>query len=115
MHYPTDGQQVRVTILGEEQGTTSARIVRASPYRAEIAAVRRITAGTPVRVDADDAMLLGEVSRCRRDDAQFILSVELDQVIPSMSDLGRLVSAVMTECEPRAEHHNPVSVRAYRA
>lgn len=61
--------------------------------------------GSPVRIDKDESVILGEVVFCGAESGGWSVLVEIDQVIPSVPDLARLMYAigggsVRPECVP---------------
>jgi hypothetical protein len=97
------GQPVLVDVLTEERVSTG-RIVNLSGRGACIAIERNVPVGAALRIDLNDSMLLGEVCHCRPVGSEYHIGIELSQVIPSMTDLAKLVSAVMNESRsPRQE------------
>ena len=65
--------------------------------RAEVRSECAVAPGTAVRIDLEDSMLLGEVAGCGSEGPLFVTQIEVVQAIPSLSDLARLVAAVMNE------------------
>jgi hypothetical protein len=58
---------------------------------------------TPVRVDIHGGLILGEVAQCARlGNGQFALSVNVREVIPSLSDLARMMEAIRDATRPTA-------------
>lgn len=64
-----------------------------------LAAQEKLEVGAAVRIDFDDSLWLGEVCHCHEQGQDQIIGIKLDQVIPSISELARLVSAVMGESD----------------
>lgn len=62
--------------------------------RLTIVTGHRVPARTPVRIDKDGSLLLGEVLHCRTDSAVWETLVQIDQVILSTPDLALLVRAI---------------------
>lgn len=97
------GQVVRVSALGSDSGLSGeARIVAVSASDAAVWSSRPMALDSALRIDAGDAMLLGEVISCRQGDGGYSINIHLSQIIPSLSDLGKLVSAVMCDSPRRA-------------
>ena len=89
-----DGQEIRLTVLCANGWSGGARIVRVESQVASVVCATAIDAGAALRLDAGDALLLGECSHCEPDGTGFKVEIALQQVIPSVSDLSRLVSAI---------------------
>jgi hypothetical protein len=58
---------------------------------------QQISAGSAIRIDLEDSMLLAEVIACSSERDYFRIHIGITEAIPSMSDLARLVSALMCE------------------
>jgi hypothetical protein len=56
--------------------------------------------GAAVRIDVNGGLVLGEVAACEDTDEGRLVSVRIDHVIPSVSDLAKLVDRVMCESQP---------------
>jgi hypothetical protein len=94
-------QPVRLTDLSGPRQTLMARIINLNGRIAELQIPDRIAAGSAIRIDLDDSMLMGEVTLCAAQGDQFAIQLAISEAIPCMSDLQRLVSALM--CEGRNE------------
>lgn len=68
--------------------------------------------GAAVRLDADDALLLGTVSNCTRTGEDFVLDITIEQVIPSVSNLARLVATIM-QSSPRTPVTSPEALPSH--
>jgi hypothetical protein len=105
-------QPVRLNVLGgASPRTIVARIVQLTGRRAELRVEEAIAHDTAVKIMLDDSMLLGEVAACAPAEGAFVVLIEVHEAIPSMSDLARLVAAVMNEGRSEA----PDPTRALRA
>jgi len=103
-------QTVRLNILGDSPETLTAQMVTLSGRRASLNVQGNIAAGKAVRIDLNDSMLLGEIAGCVSALSGFVAHVEVIEAIPSMSDLAKLVSAVMNES--RTEIKESTAARA---
>lgn len=54
-----------------------------------------IRTGTPVRLDVDDSILLGEAVYCARDGSGCSVGLQFEQCLGRVSDLQRLVDALL--------------------
>ena len=52
-----------------------------------------VAAGTALKVELDDALLLGEVIYCRPDESVFYVGVELEHALCGLGELSRMVNA----------------------
>ena len=88
---------MRMSVLGADSRVEDAQVVCVSATDAAMWGTQPVAIDAALRIDAGDAMLLGEVVSCRKGDGGYAINVHLNQIIPSLSDLGRLISAVMCE------------------
>ena len=93
-------QPVRITLLNDSAQPISATMTPLQGRRVQIEMPEFVPAGSPVRIDYEDSLLIGEVDQCFLDRETSIITVEVREVIPSVSDLTRLVSAVMYGSHP---------------
>jgi len=82
-------QTVVITVLGEHETHQNGRIRNASGRGLAIEAEAAIPTGTALKIDLDDAILLGEAVYCKAVDGSYLLGVELDQVLCGLTELGR--------------------------
>lgn len=59
-------------------------------------------------------MLLGEITGCSLDSSAFTAQVEVVEAIPSLSDLARLVAAVMNEGRSESRDRQTAKAAAAR-
>jgi hypothetical protein len=78
-----------ITVLGEHETQQNARIRNASKRGLAIEAESMVPAGTALKIEMDDSILLGEVVHCKAEGASYLLGVELDQVLCGLTALGR--------------------------
>src|SRR5687768_1252202 len=73
--------------------------------------------GTAVRLDVDGGLVLGEVVGAEMGASRSYLSIKIDQVIPSMSELASLVQQVMDAARggPERKSDVPQRVGVFRA
>ncbi len=82
-------QSVVITVLGEHETQQNARICNASGRGLAIEAEAAIPTGTALKIELDDAILLGEAVYCKAVGGSYLLGVELDQVLCGLTELGR--------------------------
>jgi PilZ domain len=90
-------QPVVVTILTEPQTRIEARVKDASGRGLGLVASVPVPAGAPVRIEIDDALVLGEAIYCRDDDDGHFIGVELDQMLVGLTELARNLAAFAPE------------------
>jgi len=82
-------QSVVITVLGEHETHQNARIRNASGRGLAIETEAAIPTGTALKIELDDAILLGEAVYCKAVGGCYLLGVELDQVLCGLTELGR--------------------------
>jgi hypothetical protein len=86
-------QAVAVTLFGEPDRRVAARVKNISGRGVGIECDEAVATGTALKIELDDALLLGEVIYCRRDEASFYVGVELEHALSGLGELSRMVSA----------------------
>ena len=89
-------QPVRVTILPSRH-SIRGEIVQMKNRAAILRFEEAVAYDTPIRLDFDDSLVLGEVIACVPEGTSFLVSLEVVEAIASVSDLARLVGAVMQD------------------
>ena len=86
-----------MTALGRQTETTAipGTLVRSDGRVLTVTASAPLLPGTPVRLDVEGGLVLGEVVGAEMGASRCYLSIMIDQVIPSLSDLASLVQSVM--------------------
>lgn len=104
-------QEVRFTVLGPRPSESVARIVNASGAGVRLELDRAVKPGTPVKIEYDDTLLLGETCYCQRSGEAFAVGVQMDQALLHTEELARLSQRLLDEEEGssnRRESANPV-------
>jgi hypothetical protein len=96
--FETD-QPVVLTILTEPQTRMEARVRNASGRGLGLMSSGPVPPGAPLRIEIDDAIVLGEAIYCREDTGGHFLGVELDQVLVGLTELARNLAAFAPELE----------------
>ena len=89
---PAD-RAVAVTLLGDIETTLKARVKDMSGRGIGLELEHAVSAGTALRIELDDALMLGEVVYCRRDGASFTMGVRLEQALAGLAELLRTMEA----------------------
>jgi hypothetical protein len=101
-------QPIRLNVLGSSPRPVAAKVVQMSGKRIEVSTGEAIPCGTAIKIEMEDSLLLGEITACAPGQGEFRALVVVREAIPSMSNLARLVSAVMNEgrtaVRDRTEH-----------
>jgi hypothetical protein len=90
-------QPVVVTVLTEPQTRMDARGKNASGRGLGLVTATPVPAGAPVRIDIENAIVLGEAIYCRDDREGHFIGVELDQVLVGLTELARNLAAFAPE------------------
>jgi PilZ domain len=94
-------QPITVTVLGGKTRTVPATVKDASSRGLAIEVGVPIEPYTSLEVEFEDSFVMGEAVYCRQQPGSWLIGVELDQVLCSLSSLGRKLQ----------ELANPKSVR----
>jgi hypothetical protein len=86
-------QAVVVTILREQPTRLAARVRNASGRGLGLFVPCRIDPGAAIRIETDDAVVLGEAIYCRSEPDGYFIGVELDQLLVGLTELSRHLSA----------------------
>jgi hypothetical protein len=90
-------QPVVVTVLTEPPIRMEARVKNSSGRGLGLMTARPVPPGAAVRIEIDDAAVLGEAIYCRRDREGHFIGVELDQVLVGLTELGRNLAAFTSD------------------
>jgi hypothetical protein len=89
--FQTD-QSVVLTVLNGHSVRISGRVKDASSRGLGLRTEAPVEPGAAVRIEADDAILLGEAIFCRSDLDGHFVGVELDQMLVGLTELSRALS-----------------------
>lgn len=90
-------QPVVVTVLTEPQARMDARVKNASGRGLGLLTPVTIAPGAAIRIELEDAIVLGEAIYSRADGDGHFIGVELDQVLVGLTELGRNLAALAPE------------------
>jgi len=93
-------QAVHVIILTESRERLPARVRNASGRGLGLIMSRPVPSGAPLRIELDDAMVLGEAIYCRDEPDGFFVGIELDQMLVGLTELNRKLAAWEAESTP---------------
>src|SRR5262245_9458960 len=82
-------QAVTVTLLGHQEAKVPARATSASPNGLGLWSTRALPPGTGLKIELEDAYILGEAIYCKEEAGGWVVGVELSQVLKGLSELGR--------------------------
>ena len=93
-------QEIRLTVLSGGGWSGAAKLVSVKDSIATVHSLRPVESGAAIRIDSGDALMIGECRGCRGE-SQFEAQIRLKQIIPSVTDLAKLVAAII-EASPRS-------------
>jgi hypothetical protein len=96
------GATARIQLLGVNNPSAAleARVARRDGKILHLLTDTAVGSGLAVRIDVDGGMILGEVVGCQSLPAGCDLAIHIDQIVPSVSELAKLVERVL--CESRS-------------
>jgi hypothetical protein len=98
-------QPVVVTVLADPPIRMDAWVKNASGRGLGLVTPDPVSPGAAIRIQLDDAIVLGEAIYCRSDVDGHFIGVELDQVLVGLTELGRNLAAFAPEFA--VESHRP--------
>jgi len=99
-------QSVELVILGSEPGADvrlPSRLLNLSGRGLTLLSTRQIPSGTPLRVNVNDTVLLGELCHCTKAEGGYLCGVRLEQALTSVGDLSQLMTAVVESISAQRE------------
>lgn len=99
---------VRITLLSSPPERFDGVLVNVSGRGARLRVPRRIECDAALRIDLDNAMLLGEVCYCATDGDGYGIGVQLEHSLLNLSEVLRQRAQLLGELEPApraAERH----------
>lgn len=93
-------QSVSITLFGEVDVRITGTVKNISGKGIGLELDRPVRPGTALKVDLDDALMLGEVIYCRRDASSYYAGVELEHSLCGLGELSRMVAAFDRAVEP---------------
>ena len=89
---------VTLAVLGDDaRFKTSGRVIESSGDRVLIATPAPLTPGTPVSVEGNDTLVLGEVCSVDREENEWIAAVKIAHSLASLAALERFNRALLGE------------------
>jgi hypothetical protein len=90
-------QSISITLFGEPDIHLPARIKNVSKRGIGIELQGPVAVGTALRIELDDALLLGEVIYCRQDEGACYVGVELEHALYGLAEFARSLRAFADE------------------
>src|SRR5215831_13143805 len=78
-----------VTLLGQDEVRVPAQIRNASGRGLALEMPAPVAPGAALKVEMEDALLLGEAIYCRSEPGVFIVGLQLDQVLNGLAELSK--------------------------
>lgn len=85
----TADQNISITVLSACPSRMNARVRNASGRGLGLLLPAAIPPGTAIRIDLDDAIILGEVIYCCADGDGYFMGIHLEQMLRDLADLDR--------------------------
>ena len=86
----SSNQSVHITILDQQRRRIEGITINASGRGISVDIREEIRSGAPVKIELDDALLLGEICYCRSHDQGCLIGVKIDQVLDGLAALHHL-------------------------
>jgi len=97
-------QSVNVTILGKpEMQRTTGRVKNTSGRGLGLELAYPVSVGCALKIELEDAILLGEAMYCRGENGCYFVGIELEQSLSGLSELSRMVRAFAEEYTDRED------------
>jgi hypothetical protein len=106
-------QSVWITLFGEPDIRLLARVKNVSPRGLGLELQGPVAIGSPLKVEIEDCLFLGEVIYCRADEASFYVGVELEQALYGLGELARALGT-FSDSASGPEQTHPVIERRYQ-
>ena len=95
-------QPVIITLLGDTELTFAGVVANFSARGLCLAADRPLPAGSAVKVELDDMLLLGEVVYCHREAGNYLIGVALEEALYHTGELAALADRLLGRNTVRA-------------
>ena len=108
-------EQGRLIVLGKDGADARVCAIQFADYQEDGCTVlsdEPFTAGTAVRLDGEDRMLLGEVVYCRREMQGYRSRLRFCHALNSLADLAALVEALLREQRTSTREETQAKLRA---
>jgi hypothetical protein len=90
-------QTVKLTILGDPEIRRTAKVKNTSGFGLGVEMAYPVGVGAALRIELNDAVLLGEAMYCRAEKSSYYVGIELLQGLCGLSELSRAVQAFTEE------------------
>jgi hypothetical protein len=85
---------IEVAVLGEGHSCMIGRILDESEHGIALRLPASVPPGTPIKIEAGDTLILGEVSQCTPQDGRFRVGLVVKHRLVGLADLHRLNRAL---------------------
>jgi hypothetical protein len=104
---------VRLAVLGGNLPLeTSGRVLETSGGRVLVATPAKLPPGMPVRMEGNDALVLGEICSVERKENEWIAAVEIAHSLGSLAELERFNRALLGDGRPNRQQALIPSLRS---
>ena len=87
---------VTLTNLQESENSLAGAVIEARGHFLEMKLAQPVGVGSPVKVEANDTISLGEVSYCSPAGDGYIVGVDLMEALHNVAELSRLARALLS-------------------
>ena len=84
-----------LTSLGEAEIAETCTLLGLEGTTLQLRMPHRLSIGSPVKIEADDTLSLGEITYCRPDGDSYLVWVEVMQAMHNVQELTRLAHALL--------------------
>src|SRR5215212_2927713 len=82
-------QPVVLTLLLNPEMRLQATVTNACSGGLQLVTATAVLPGTAVKIETDDALMLGEIVYCRNEPDRSVIGIELNQVLAGLAALAR--------------------------
>jgi hypothetical protein len=84
-------QSVWITLFGDPDIQLPARVKNVSGRGLGLELDGPVAAGSALKLELDDTLILGEVIYCRRNESAYYIGVEIEQALAGLAELGNSI------------------------
>ena len=88
-------QKILLTVMGENRREMEGIAIELSGCGMRIRIPEPARTGDAVKIQLQDALLLGEICYCRPDESGFVAGVEVHEALSGLKDLAKLNRALL--------------------
>ena len=84
-----------ITTLDEMELSQEGEVISMFGNLIELKVSEHVSVGAPVKVELNDTLSLGEVTRCRQEASGYMLCVEMSEALRGLRGLSKLAKALI--------------------